>query len=186
MFSGCYVTCDDEESVATSSEQGPRPGAKTPYLGCRPALEQPPWSSWHGSPPITFRFRHTCHAPTAEGASRAFFSCSSVLLPLPQPRLCQFLKLQRSSSTLARKTSDSTRRQPHRRCGSNCIGRDTKWPTASWSMRSTATRQGGAKLASSQREAGSVLRGHCGVAHGGPRSIVQKRAATGVAAEPLA
>ena len=31
VFSGCYVTCDDEESVATSSEQGsPRPGAKTP------------------------------------------------------------------------------------------------------------------------------------------------------------
>ena len=37
VFSGCYVTCDDEESVATSSEQGsPRPGAKTPLSRVSP------------------------------------------------------------------------------------------------------------------------------------------------------
>ena len=52
MFSGCYVTCDDEESVATSSEQGsPRPGAKTPLSGCRPSFLNNPRPSWHGLPP---------------------------------------------------------------------------------------------------------------------------------------
>ena len=73
VFSGCYVTCDDEESVATSSEQGsPRPGAKTPLSRVSPALLNNPLAVVARSSPYWHtRFRYSRHRFFGAAARRA-------------------------------------------------------------------------------------------------------------------